>query len=371
MSQNLTKKILCVMQLPPPFHGASLMNNHMINSEIIKSNFDLSIINLQFSRSIKELKKFSLLKAIKTLMYCFTIINRMIAYRPDLVYFTLSPVGFAFYRDSLYVFVLKLFKAKLVFHLHGKGIKEKARKSSLKKFLYKRTFNKSYVICISERLVDDIAIIYKSKPYIVPNGIQPNERKIDRAKGQTDISLPQILFLSNFKSDKGVLILVEALKLLKEEGHTFNARLVGAPSDIAIETLQGIISDSGLADCVNVVGPLFGEDKYDELQKADIFVLPTYNDAFPLVIIEAYQFALPVVSTFEGGVPDMVTDGETGFLVKTKDPRMMADKIAILLQDKNLRIEMGLHGYERYMANYTLSAYESRLNNTFHAILAN
>jgi glycosyltransferase involved in cell wall biosynthesis len=104
----------------------------------------------------------------------------------------------------------------------------------------------------------------------------------------------------------------------------------------------------GPAGFVEITGPRYGEEKYGELRKADLFVFPTYNDAFPLVTLEAMQFALPVISTNEGGVPDIVNDGETGFLVERQNVEQLAEKIALLLQNKELRQMMGQKGYERF-----------------------
>src|SRR5690606_19857732 len=87
--------ILCILQLPPPIHGASLMNSYVINSEILRKNFDLDIINLQFSTSIKELEKFSVRKVFKAFSFGFKIIKRVAINTPNLVYFTLAPKGYA------------------------------------------------------------------------------------------------------------------------------------------------------------------------------------------------------------------------------------------------------------------------------------
>ena len=102
------KKILCVLQLPPPIHGASLMNSSLTTRKLINHHFELEIINLQFSKSIQDLEKFSLLKVYKTIHYSFLITKKIIKYNPDLIYFTLSPKGFAFYRDAFYVFIFKI-----------------------------------------------------------------------------------------------------------------------------------------------------------------------------------------------------------------------------------------------------------------------
>lgn len=362
------KKILFLGQFPPPVHGASIMNSYVINSEVIRSNFNIDFVNLQFAKSIKELGKFSFLKVFKAFFYGFKIVKRVITQRPDLVYFNLTPTGFAFYRDAFYVFLLKLLRRKIVFHLHSKGIKKNANKSFLKKYLYTWVFKNTHVICVSKSLTDDIAEVYKSTPFIVPNGIQVRPQS-NEMKHHLNGSIPQILYLSHYLRNKGILVLIEAMGILNNQGYLFNARLIGPPADLTIEFLENIITNQNLTEVVKVIGPLYGEDKFLEFQKADIFVFPTYNDVFGLVNLEAMQYSLPVISTFEGGIPEIVIDGETGFLVETQNAQMLAEKIAILLKDKDLRIKMGMKGYIRFLNNFTLNHFENNMNRTFQAIL--
>ncbi|BBE20572.1 glycosyl transferase, group 1 family protein [Aquipluma nitroreducens] len=363
-----TKRILCILQLPPPLHGVSLMNNYILNSKLIKSNFHIEIVDFRFAKSMKDLQKFSFSKIFKAIVYVYKIAKKVLIKKPDMVYFTLCPTGLGFYRDAFYVFILKLFGSKIVFHLHGKGIKQSAQKNFLRKWLYTWLFKNTFVICLSKKLADDISDVYKNTPYIVPNGIEV-QPKFNRNVNQLNRSVPQILYLSNYIRNKGILILLEALEILKDQGYQFKARLVGAPTDLTIEFLENKITNQNLTEVVKIIGPRYGDNKFVEFQEADIFVFPTYNDAFPLVTIEAMQYCLPVISTFEGSIPDIVIDNETGFLVKTQDPQMLAEKIAILLNDKDLGIEMGKRGYERFMNNFTLNHFENKINEIFYEIL--
>lgn len=362
-----TKKILCILQLPPPVHGASLMNSYVVNSEVLRRKFTIDIVNLQFAKSIKQLEKFSFLKVYKALSYGFAIAKIVIAQRPDLVYFNLSTKGFALYRDVYYVLLLKLLNSKIVFHLHAKGIKNNIKKSFLKKKMHAWIFKNSHVICLSERLSEDISEVYRS-PFIVPNGIEIMP-KTNGIQNRSKKSIVNVLFLSNYIRSKGILVLIDALGILHSQGYQFNARLVGAPADLTIEFLENLIADQSLAEVVKVTGPLYGNDKLAEFQSADIFAFPTYNEAFPLVILEAMQHSLPVVSTLEGGIPEMTIDGKTGFLVETQNAPMLAEKIAILLKNESMRIEMGKRGYERFMDNFTINHFENNMHNTFQTIL--
>jgi glycosyltransferase involved in cell wall biosynthesis len=110
----------------------------------------------------------------------------------------------------------------------------------------------------------------------------------------------------------------------------------------------------------------FVEDMRDRLLAADVFVLPTRGDNFPVSILEAMASALPVVSTRVGGVPEQIVDGVTGILVDPDDAPALARALTELLEDPRRRASLGTAGARRarqefdraVMARRTLSLYE-------------
>jgi glycosyltransferase involved in cell wall biosynthesis len=75
------------------------------------------------------------------------------------------------------------------------------------------------------------------------------------------------------------------------------------------------------------------------------------------------------VSTFEGGIPEMVIQNETGFLVESKNPQMLADKLALLLNDRELGTKMGNLGLKRFSEYYTFEKFEKNMVETFNLVL--
>jgi glycosyltransferase involved in cell wall biosynthesis len=362
-------KILFIVQLPPPVHGASIMNNYVVKSDRIKSRYDITVLNLQFLTSIRDITRFSISKIFKAIYYGFELIWKIVSLKPDLIYFSFSPKGYSFYRDAFYVYLIKLFKRELVLHLHGKGVKEGTNGSPAKKKIYKKVFRNTSVICLSDKLVEDIAEVYDNKPIILPNGIEEfktNGGLVRRGSHPR----PRILCLSNYMIEKGILDLITALGLMKQLGHAFQAILVGAPIDLTEENLKNEIIARNLVDCVEIAGPLYGSDKVNALNDADIFVLPSRNEAFPIVILEAMQSGLPVVSTLEGGISDMVLDKQNGFLTEKENPQLLADMMTLLLNDSMLRSEMGTKGRQRFLENYTLDRFEERLVRALDLIIS-
>lgn len=109
----------------------------------------------------------------------------------------------------------------------------------------------------------------------------------------------------------------------------------------------------------------FHGKKYNEEKKhsknADIFIFPTLNEAFGFVLLEAMEHALPCIATDEGGISDIVDEGETGFIVSKQYSEALADKIEYLLIHPEERMRMGKLGYKKFKNQFTVGKFEERL----------
>ena len=167
--------------------------------------------------------------------------------------------------------------------------------------------------------------------------------------------------LSNLIVSKGIYVLLEACQRLKERGVAFHCDYVGGESkEVTGEQFRKAIAERGLEDCVIYHGPQYGADKDRAFRRADIFVFPTFydNECFPLVLVEAMQYRLPIVTTPEGGILDIVTDGVNGLVCKQQDVDSLVEALTTLLADAALRREMGERGHARYLKEMTLEAFE-------------
>ena len=357
------KKVLFIMHLPPPVHGASVMGQVIRECEALDGLCEASFVNLALSTDLKEVGRFSLLKPVAF----FRVRRRMRAavrsFRPDLVYMTPAVCLPGFLKDFLNVRMLKGMGCRLVLHLHNK--ESKWMKSRFFQPLYRDFFSGVKVILLSERLYPEVApFIGRESVSICPNGLEVP------FPGRSDGPVPRILFLSNIIRSKGVSLLLDACKILKAKGYSFTCELAGKMTpDYPGDALREEIREKGLEDRVAYTGGKYGEDKREAFSRASLFVLPTYNDCFPLVLLEALGSGLPVVSTREGGIPDIVRDGETGFLCPVKDAPALAGRIGLLLEGPDLRRRMGEAARKDYEARFTRDCFEGNFCSVLRHVL--
>lgn len=172
------------------------------------------------------------------------------------------------------------------------------------------------------------------------------------------------LTISNLNISKGIFILLDAGILLRESGSIFHLHIVGAgTSEISTEHFNHEISRRCLQCHVTYHRRQYGQDKEEIFSKADAFVHPTLNDCYPLVLLEAMQHSLPIISTPVGAIPDMVTDGDNGLLIPENDPVALADAMRKLIETPQLAHDMGERGYARFIQHYTKNVFECNLVN--------
>ncbi len=368
-------KILCILQLPPPVGGVTVLNESIVRSTIIKERYELDIIPLRFTKNFENIGKANIGKLFLFIGIILTTLSKLITTKYDAVYFSINLTGIAFYRDLVLVCLFKLFRVKPIYHLHGKGQSQTYASSKAKLSLYKFVFRNSYVIMISPLLYPEVsAFINQKQVYYIANAILPtitDNELAQASKERKTHTLPNILFLGHLWKLKGVYILLEALALLNNEGIKFNATFVGTELDISPNDFAAKCKELNLGNNIEYVGPKYGQEKTNIYLQSDMFVFPTVNDAFGIVNLEAMESGLPVISTVEGAIPEIIDDGITGYLVPKYDILTLSGKIKELINNLELRIQMGLSGRKKFLATYTIDKFETNLVKIFDKICTN
>lgn len=363
------KKILFIMHYPPPIHGAAMVGQYIRESELLNSEFTTKYINLSTSKSVDEIGQTGIVKWVRYLKIILKTIKELWFFRPNLVYITLTAQGIGFYKDALLVFLAKLHGIKVIIHFHNKGVQSR-QDYTLDNLLYKWVFKNTKVILLAPELYQDVQkYVPLDHVYYCANGIPEIKRLV--VEDKEEAVPPVLLFLSNLILSKGVLVLLDASKILKQQGIDFHCNVVGGAGDLSEKEFEAKINELGLETNVSYLGKKYGDDKIEIFNDASIFVLPTFyeNECFPLVLLEAMQFSLPLVSTDEGGIPSIIDNGENGYLVPKKNAAALAETLKELIKNADLRIRMGKKANIDFNEKYTLSIFESNIVSILKQVL--
>lgn len=174
-----------------------------------------------------------------------------------------------------------------------------------------------------------------------------------------------ILFVGRASAEKGINYLLEAAALLNVP---FKLYLVTGGPDMP--GVYDKIKKLGLSDRVEVPGVQPYDKTRDYYAMADVVVVPSiWIESFCLVGIEAMSNAKPVVAFRTGGIPDWLVDGETGLLAECRNVRDLADKIEIILKDKEKAKAYGVNGFERVQERFSKDIYIPRLVNIYKSAI--
>ncbi len=351
------KRILFVAPFPPPVHGSAVVSDFIRRSTVVGERFECDFVNLSTSRTNSEVGRRGIRKIVRFVSAYYATLRHLILYRYDLCYIALTCYGKGFLKDAPFALLCKTFGHRLVIHQHNKGMSSWSSKPFYK-ILYKWVYSGSKVIILSWNLYPDIeAVVNRDQVLVCPNGID-NVPVSSKQGGE----VPMILFMSNLLVSKGPFVLLDACAKLKAAGVAFRCTIAGdVTPEISRESMLFEIKQRCLSGDVNYVGPCYGSGKDELLRSADIFVHPTANDCFPLVLLEALRSGIPIVSTREGGIPDIVRDGVNGLLCESASADEFAHEIGRLCTDSRLRENMGVEGRALFESNFELCAFEHRI----------
>ena len=204
------------------------------------------------------------------------------------------------------------------------------------------------VLSVSEDLKIHIVNlgISEDKVSVVPNGVDMEKFKpAGKEYARNMLNLPQdkkiVLFVGALKKIKGVDNLIEAAKSFLDSN--ISLYMVGRDDGMK-KSLEKRAHELKIGNYIKFTGPLNHEDIPLWFSASDILVLPSLSEGRPNVVLEAFACEVPVVATNVGGIPELMINGETGYLVPAENPTELSEKVNKLLGDRDLRIKMGKFG---------------------------
>lgn len=199
------------------------------------------------------------------------------------------------------------------------------------------------------------------KLHIVRCGVNPD---LYTVRTEPHNTIPNILCVGRLVPAKGQRILLEASILLNKEGLKFHLTFVGDGPDK--NALEQFTVSSSLSGSVTFTGAL-GQDKvHNYYDKADLFVLASFAEGVPVVLMEAMAKEIPVISTRITGIPELIEHEHDGLLATPGDREDLALQIRKLLNNPDRRRELGKAGRNKVISLYNQHINNQQMVNIFH-----
>ncbi|MGU8899149.1 glycosyltransferase family 4 protein [Clostridium perfringens] len=304
-------------------------------TSVIKSFLESNLTDVEFKLLPTYVEGNSFRKIIFYIKGIIKYLKAIFRKEFDIAHVHMSYKG-SFFRKLLIIKISNLFGVKSILHLHGSEFEVFYESScSIVKKLIRNIFDSSdYVIVLGEKWREIISTISSNNNIIVFN----NAINIPKLKSCWNDENINILFLGVIIKRKGIYELIDAIKILNDEGFIKqkNLRFFIGGTGPEENGLKKLIKCYKLEENINMVGWVDGKLKKDLLMNSQLFVLPSYNEGLPVAILEAMSYGVPVVATDVGSISEVVIDNCTGILIKEPNGKVISKAIKQLVENKKV-----------------------------------
>lgn len=352
-------KILIIGPFPGPPKGISL-SNQVVATGLMNKGWKVQKINTEHSKEVNsEIGHFSFekLSFIKTYFQAYKIFGI------DVVYITIGITFFGVLKYAPFILLAKMFNKKTIVHVHSDHLKKEYQSLSgvKQRVFYQLMAMFDAGIVLSPSLRANLNPFLSEKNiYELYNFVEQKlaEPVLDQIK-KKDFSKIRLVFLSNLLEEKGINVLLQALKKLNSEGIPLKLKIAG--NTISGNPLEDIINE---VETVEYLGVVAGKQKQELLLWGNVFCLPTYfnMEGQPISILEAMAFDHLILTTKHAGIPDICSD-ENAIFCKENDAEDLSLKLKhIILNWEQLQknaISNGVYARNKFTETKFISTLEN------------
>jgi glycosyltransferase involved in cell wall biosynthesis len=264
-------------------------------------------------------------------------------------------------RKNIFLSISKLFNLPVVVHFHS--FSANTTVSGKRKDLYKKIFNKADAIIVLsnywkkqvEQIVvnpEKIKVIYNPCPEIKPNF------KVEKQK--------TILFAGTLNERKGYADLIKAFSKIAVQ---FPAWKIVFAGNGEIESAKKLSDAMGIVNNVVFKGWISGVEKEVLFYSSSIFCLPSYAEGFPMAVLDAWAYGLPVATTPVGGLPDVLLHLENSLVFQPGDIDALAENLKILMTNENIRLKLSEASLQLSQNLFNIKTISSQLDEIYTSIV--
>lgn len=338
--------VLFVTPVPSDRGGIGVWIKEIVNNKNLFSGFNIfnvytfeyKNVGTKHSFFDRFVRNFIDIKRVKKEIIRFTKNNKI-----DIIHISVTG-DFSLFRDYKILKLAKKHNIKTIMHLHFGKLPKMMEKNNLKFKLFKKCYKlASSVWCLDKNSFEVCNLIGLKENYVVPNFINTKEFFIEKNKKNS------ICFIGWVVKTKGVEELLKAWSKLNKEFPNLKLEMIG-PYEVSYkEYLEKNFDTKNVA----ILGRLEHNEVLNRLRTNKLFVLPSYSEGFPNVILEAMSFGIPTISTNVGCVSEMLSN-ECGLVGEPEDSNFIYSSIKHLLLDSSDYSKISENCYKKVRREYDL-----------------
>jgi len=293
----------------------------------------------------------------------------LIKNRPDIVHINTASY-WSFWENAIYVYLSRIFGTKTILHIHGSDFEIFYKESNyfFKLLIGLTLIFPEKIIVLSQywkQLVGKLAPMDKIS--VITNFVDssaydsfPVEKKFSNDK-------INILFIGGQEAKrKGLYDVINAIQIVTSQNKNVLFVLANCSG---VKGLNALCERKKVSSYTKILGYLSKEEKTKVFCNSDLYLLPSYSGGLPISILEAMATGLPIIASSVGSIPEVIQDGKNGFLIEAGDYKALAEKIKLLIRNKDLRQQMAINNVKKIAANYDKNVVLLQLRNEYDKLL--
>jgi len=332
-------------------------NARPLKKDVLNNSGYNVLLNSGFKRTVVG----TLITLNKIAMLPFILIKS----RPDIVQIHTSDY-LNFWENSINIIIAKLFLRKVIVRFGGSMFNVFFERSpSPIKTLIRAILQLPDKIIVQSRFWESYfsKLVDKNKIVILPNCI--DWRLYENKKRKKTSEYLDVLFLGSiYAKRKGIFDILKSIPLVLEKHSNIRFILV-----VPNKEIKALCSNKKFANSVVFKEWINGSEKLETFKNSDIYILPSYGEGFPNTILEAMASGLPVIATNVGAIPEVIIEGENGFLINPGDYQSLSNCLLELINNKRLREKMGENNVRKVKNQYDVSLVFEKLALEYEKIL--
>lgn len=287
------------------------------------------------------------------------IIAAAIMWRYDIIHFHTTPDRLGLLIQMPELLLAKLFKKKIVIEIHV-GNQLNAHTGNQ---LFKWVLRKANLIVLLakhwEQLFKDkytdinvpTAVLYNACKTQFPTSVQDKEKSI--------------IMAAYFNSNKAPDLLLQAWAKIKDKYPDWKITMMGNGE---VEHFKEMTHQMGLDNCVSFPGYITGKEKEDYWRKASIYCMCSYNEGFPMVVLEAWAHGIAVITTPVGGLPDVIEEGKNCLTFPFGNVEILAEKLELLIENEQLRYKLAEYSRQFVKDTFSIEKIDKDIINIYQSL---